>query len=68
MIEQPAYPAAQCPTCHRWHSAAIEPGETTTILCDCSKLLLIEKATEGNTMVVREQIQQVVAVDPDVKQ
>ena len=66
--EQPPYPAAQCPTCHRWHSAALEPGETTTILCDCSKLLKIEKAQEGNTLVVREQVQPLVMVDPDAKQ
>lgn len=52
----PAYPAAQCPTCRREHSSALQPGETTTILCDCGKLLKLEKAAQGNTIVVTEQI------------
>jgi hypothetical protein len=60
----PAYPAAQCPTCHREHSAALMPGETTTILCDCGKLLKLEKASVGNTIVVIEQITPLPAVAP----
>jgi hypothetical protein len=63
--EAPAYPYADCPTCHRHHSAALQPGETTKILCDCGKLLLIEKSAYGNNLVVREQIQPLVGISPD---
>jgi hypothetical protein len=63
--EPPAYPYADCPTCHRHHSAALLPGESTKILCDCGKLLLIEKSAYGNSLVVREQIQPLVAVSPE---
>lgn len=59
------YPAADCPTCHRQHSAAIMPGESTTILCDCGKLLKIEKAMVGNTIVVTEQIQPLRPISPE---
>jgi hypothetical protein len=66
MTEQaPAYPSAACPTCSRQHSAALMPGESTTILCQCGKLLRIEKAMVGNTLVVTEQIQPLVAVSPE---
>lgn len=61
----PAYPYADCPTCHRHHSAALMPGETTKVLCDCGKLLLIEKSSYGNTLVVREQISPMVAISPE---
>ena len=63
--EAPPYPSAQCPTCHRHHSAALMPGETTTVLCDCGKLLKIEKAAVGITLVVTEQWNPLVPVLPD---
>ena len=63
--EPPPYPSAECPTCHRHHGVPLLPGETTTVLCACGKLLKIEKAPVGNTMVVIEQITPMVAVNPD---
>lgn len=63
--EAPPFPAANCPTCHRWHSAAIMPGESTTILCACGKLLKIEKAMVGNSIVVTEQVQPLRPISPE---
>jgi len=61
----PAYPYADCPTCHRHHSAVLMPGEVTTQLCQCGKLLRIEKSAVGNTLVVIEQVSPLIAVNPD---
>lgn len=63
--EAPPYPSASCPTCHREHSAALMPGATMTVLCECGKLLKIEKSAVGNTLVVIEQITPFTAVAPD---
>jgi hypothetical protein len=44
---------------------ALEPGEVTTRLCECGKLLRIEKSAVGNTLVVMEQWNPLARVDPD---
>lgn len=63
--EAPAYPSADCPTCHRHHSAALLPGMATTTLCECGKLLRIERAAIGNTLVVTEQVVPFTAASPE---
>jgi hypothetical protein len=55
--QAPAYPAAQCPTCHRWHSQALEEGMSTTLVCGCGKLLKLERGVGGSSLVVTEQAQ-----------
>jgi hypothetical protein len=52
--EPPPYPAAQCPSCSRWHSAALEPGNSTMTLCGCGKLLKLERGN-GTSLVATEQ-------------
>jgi hypothetical protein len=60
--DQP-WPTADCPTCHTKHSVALEEGMSTTQLCNCGKLLKIERGP-GTQLVVIEQITPFTAVKP----
>lgn len=60
--DPPPFPYADCPTCHRHHSAALAPGQSITMLCDCGKLLKVQRAEQGSTLVVTEQVQPLVQV------
>jgi hypothetical protein len=61
----PPYPSAQCPTCQRYHSAALEPGDSMVVVCGCGKLLKIERGN-GTSLVVREQARLSDPVGPEV--
>lgn len=60
--EVPSMPEADCPTCHTKHSVALEDGGEATVLCQCGKLLKIQRS--HGTLVVIEQIQPVLKVEP----
>ena len=53
--EPPPYPSATCPTCHRSHSAALlNEGDVTTMLCECGKLLRIERGPNARLVVIEQ--------------
>lgn len=64
MSDSTTLPQADCPTCHRKHSMALEENNSTTLLCGCGKLLKIERGP-GTQLVVIEQIQPFPAVVPE---
>ena len=61
--ETPALPTTFCPTCRKAHSAALSPNQFVMVLCDCGKLLKIQRGN-GNSLVVAEQAEPILKVEP----